>query len=168
MKINQDGLNIIKKYESLHDGDLSKVGLQPKLDPVGIWTEGYGRAMRGKDGKFLTSTNCSKKQAEILSTIKTEEQAENALLEDTTEFSSKIAPMVKVELNDNQFSACVSLAYNIGIGAFSRSSVLKYINDKNFEEAANSFKQYNKGSGKILRGLVLRRESEKELFLKDD
>ena len=51
--ISSKAIELIKHYESLHDGDLHKIGLQPKMDPVGIWTEGWGRAMVGKNGKFI-------------------------------------------------------------------------------------------------------------------
>ena len=165
MKTNEKGVAIIKKYESLHDGDLRMIGLQPKPCPRGIWTEGYGRAMRRADGSFMTIKNTTKAQAYAASTIKTEAQAEKALAEDIALFSSKIKPMIKVPLNDNQFSACVSLAYNIGEGAFSTSSVLKGINSKNFIKAADSFALWNKCDGEVLPGLVKRRESEKVLFL---
>ena len=53
MRTSIVGINLIKEFESLHDGDLSKIGIQPKMDPIGIWTEGYGKAMRGDDGCFL-------------------------------------------------------------------------------------------------------------------
>ena len=53
MKTNQEGINLIKHFESLHDGDLKQIGLQPKMDPIGIWTEGYGRAMRDDKGNFI-------------------------------------------------------------------------------------------------------------------
>ena len=46
MKTGTKGIELIKSFESLHDGDLSKIGLQPKMCPAQIWTEGYGRAMR--------------------------------------------------------------------------------------------------------------------------
>jgi GH24 family phage-related lysozyme (muramidase) len=57
LKINDNCPKLVKKYEGLHDGDSKQTGLQPKLCPANIWTEGYGRAMFGKDGKFLTKAN---------------------------------------------------------------------------------------------------------------
>jgi lysozyme len=169
MKINKAGIDLIKQYESLHDGNLNKIGLQPKLCPAGIWTEGYGRAMIGKDGKFLTSKNTTKAQAESLATIHNEADAINALNEDIEQFSNKIKPLLKVVLNENQFSACVSLAYNIGANAFNNSSVLRYINLNKFNHAADSFLLWNRatinGVRKELRGLTNRRNAERELFL---
>ena len=53
MKTSQVGINLIKHFEGLHDGDLKEIGLQPKKCPAGIWTQGYGSAMRDKNGNFL-------------------------------------------------------------------------------------------------------------------
>lgn len=164
--INDECARIVKHYESLHDGDLTMIGLQPKLCPAGIWTEGYGRAMRKPDGSFMRKEDTTKAQAYAAATIKTEAQAEVALAEDLAKFSKRISPFIKVPLNSNQFSACVSLSYNIGDGAFSKSSVLRYINAKKFANAAKSFASWNKGGGKVLPGLVKRRAEESQLFLK--
>ena len=80
MKTGKLGIKLIKEFESLHDGDLKKIGLQPKMDPIGIWTEGYGRAMRDKKGNFLKGIG-NKLLAEKSATINTEAQAEKALIE---------------------------------------------------------------------------------------
>jgi lysozyme len=53
MSVNQATINLIKHFESLHDGDLSKIGLQPKQDCAGIWTVGYGHALRNNNGAYL-------------------------------------------------------------------------------------------------------------------
>lgn len=166
LKINDNCPKLVKKYEGLHDGDSKQTGLQPKLCPANIWTEGYGRAMFGKDGKFLTKANTTKAEAEARAVIKTEAQAEQALKEDLEEYSNRIIPFIKVPLTENQFGACVSLAYNIGHGAFSRSSVLKFINAKDFNSAAKSFLLWNKAGGKVLPGLDRRRKEEMELFMR--
>ena len=166
LKVNQAGLDIIKSYESLHDGNLKVIGLQPKLCPAGVWTEGYGRAMRGKDGKFLTKANTTQEQAEKLATIHTKEEAEKILLKDTQEFSEKIRKYFKVEIENNMFSALVSFAYNVGAVALQKSTLLKKLNNKDFLGASEEFKKWNKAGGKVMLGLTRRRESEKQLFLK--
>ena len=166
VKINQACYDIIKSYESLHDGNLKVIGLQPKLCPAGVWTEGYGRAMFGKDGKFLTKNNTTQAQAEKLATIKTKLQAEVALIEDTEEFSNKIKPFIKVEINDDMFSSFVSLAYNIGDNAFKNSTLLKLLNASDYHAASHQFDVWIKAGGKTVQGLVNRRAVEKTLFLK--
>ena len=165
VKINQACYDIIKSYESLHDGNLKVIGLQPKLCPAKIWTEGYGRAMKFKDGSFMRESNTTYEQALSRQTIKTVKEAEIALLEDTKEFSEKIKPFIKVKINDDMFSSFVSLAYNIGYNAFKNSTLLRKVNAKDFIGASNQFKAWNKSSGKIMSGLIRRRESEKNLFL---
>lgn len=165
-KINDNCPKLVKKYEGMHDGDSKQLGLQPKLCPANIWTEGYGRAMTDKSGNFLTKANATKAEAEDKAVIKTEAQAELALKEDLELFSKRITPYIKVPLTENQFGACVSLAYNIGHGAFSTSSVLKFINAKDFNNAAKSFILWNKAGGKVLAGLTKRRQEEAELFMK--
>jgi lysozyme len=166
-KINSDGLELIKKWEGLHDGDLTMIGLQPKLCPAGVWTEGYGRAMRGKDGKFLRGSNCSFSEAIRQSSIRTLEEAEEALIEDTGIFSGYVNGYLgNIAVNGNQFSACVSLCYNIGNGAFGRSEVLRRLKTNQFDLAAIAFRNWRMGGGKVLSGLVKRREDEIKLFNK--
>ena len=51
-------IKLISKYEGLHDGDLKEIGLQPKMDPVGIWTEGWGHAIIDSKGNFVKGIDC--------------------------------------------------------------------------------------------------------------
>jgi hypothetical protein len=72
---------------------------------------------------------------------------------------------VTVELNQNQYDSLVSLTYNIGLGAFERSTIRRKLNAGDYRGAASAFKLWNKGGGRILRGLVNRRAREATLFL---
>ncbi|WP_228124829.1 lysozyme [Candidatus Methylospira mobilis] len=158
---------IIKKFESLHDGDLSHVGLQPKMDPIGIWTEGWGHAMRDPaTGKFLKGAE-NKAKAYRLHSISDEDQANAVLDEDLAEFSDHIATLIKVDVSDDQFGALVSFAYNVGYGkgGLGDSTLLKLLNAGNYIGAADQFPRWNKSGGKVLNGLVKRRDSERLLFL---
>ena len=67
---------VIKHYEGLHDGDLSKIGLQPKMDPSGIWTEGWGHAIH-QNGKFIRGAS-NKALAYKLAIVKTEAEDQHA------------------------------------------------------------------------------------------
>ena len=165
-KTGEAGIAIIKSFESLHDGDLSVIGLQPKMDPVGIWTEGWGHAIVYK-GEFLKGKE-NKELAYQLAKIKTKEEADELLSVDLKPRESFVNEFVSTTVTQNQFDAMVSLVYNIGTGNFSTSSVLRYTNLKQFDKAANSFKLFNISGGKVLLGLVRRRQAEKELFLKAD
>ena len=86
---------------------------------------------------------------------------------DINRFSVGVRAFLKKNLNDNQFSALVSFAYNCGIGSFAGSTLLKYVNSGNFLAAAHEFGKWNRSGGKILPGLVARRQAEVKLFLKE-
>jgi len=163
-KVNSATIELIKHFESLHDGDLTVIGLQPKMDPIGIWTVGYGHALRWSKGGFLRG-DADKKEAYRRYGAMTIEEAENLLDSDVDKFANIVERLVKVELTDNQFGALVSLAFNIGQWNFSKSTLLRLLNKGDFNGAANQFLLWRKAQGKILRGLVLRREAEKKLFL---
>ncbi len=79
-------------------------------------------------------------------------------------FCDAVDGMVKVEINDNQFSALIALCFNIGINALKNSTLMRYINAKDFGRAAAEFDKWNKGGGEILTGLVKRRAAERALF----
>ena len=90
----------------------------------------------------------------------------NSLLEYVAnkDFAQKIYPLIKAEVNQNQFDAMVSLAYNIGVGNFSKSTLLKKVNSGDFDGASNEFLKWNKSGGKELLGLTKRRKREQDLF----
>lgn len=144
MKINEAGINLIKSFESLR--------LTSYLCPAKVWTIGYGHT--GKD---------IKKGMMI-----TEDQANEYLKNDLVYFENIVSKSVKVDINENQFSALVSFVFNVGEGAFLASTLLKLLNDGNYNGAAQQFLRWNKSKGKVLPGLTRRRKEEVELFLKDD
>ena len=94
------------------------------------------------------------------------EQAKSYFAHDLKSFEKTVNDSVKVPLSQNQFDALVSLTYNIGSTAFKNSTLLKKLNAKDFTGAADQFLRWNKGGGKVLKGLVRRREAERALFLK--
>lgn len=163
MKTGQKGINLIKKYESLHDGDSSVIGLQPKLCPSGIWTVGWGRALiHPVTGEFLRAKD--KALAYKLFPALTEEQAEKMLYEDL-KFREVVVNKLKLNINQNQFDALVSFVYNVGSGNFLSSTLLKrIIINSNDPDIANQFMRWNKAGGKVLLGLTRRRQAESDLY----
>lgn len=97
---------------------------------------------------------------------KTFTKAEGRLIleRDLAAVAAKVRQSVKVDLNANQFGACVSLAYNIGNGAFGESTLLKKLNKGDVDGAANEFGRWVNAGGKKLNGLVRRRAAEAALF----
>ncbi len=161
MKTSQKGLDLIKKFESLHDGDLKIIGLQPKMCPAGIWTEGYGRAMRDSKGNFLKGLK-NKSIAYSNISINTEVEAVKALSEDLISREHLISQKIKVGLNQNQFDALVSFVYNTGGSQTVFNMINKGTDKESFKTWFNS--HYIMGGGRILKGLINRRKEESNLY----
>lgn len=154
-------MRIIKHYEGLHDGDLKTVGLQPKMDPVGIWTEGWGHAMVNSKGAFIKG-KANKTLAYASSKIKTVEDADKYLLLDLSTVNLLIARKIKVKLNANQVEALQSFYFNCGYS----ETLTSLINAKSSDLFNWWTTHYITGQGsKIpLGGLVYRRKTEATLF----
>lgn len=92
-------------------------------------------------------------------------ESDAILSRDLSIFESSVLNSVKVDMNQNEFDALVSLAFNIGGGAFSKSTLVKKLNAGERAGAADQFLVWNKAGGKVLKGLVNRREAERKQFL---
>jgi len=161
MKTSQIGIDLIKHFEGLHDGDLKVIGLQPKMDPIGIWTEGYGRAMRDSKGNFIKGS-INKKLAYSRQTIKTELEAQNALRQDLQVYENIVMRKITVPLKQQQFDALVSHTYNTG----GSNTLFKLVNkNSNSPEIKTWFEtKYISASGVPLAGLVARRKAESKIY----
>lgn len=93
------------------------------------------------------------------------DEAELYFEDDLIKFEDAVRALVKVPLTQSQFDALVSLTYNIGIGAFTNSTLLKVLNNEDYEEAANQFLRWNRSGGRVMDGLRRRREKERKHFL---
>ena len=122
-------------------------------DGVGVWTIGFGTTVYPNSIKVKKGDAC------------TEVQAKAYMAHDLKKFESAVNNTVKVPLNQNQFDALVSLAYNIGTNAFSKSTLVKKLNANDIRGAADQFDVWVNAGGKRMQGLVNRRAKEKALFL---
>jgi lysozyme len=143
-KINAAGLAVVKESEGLE--------LKSYKCPAGVWTLGYGSTSGVKKGMSVTA-----------------EEAELLLQKDLKVFEDGVWALTGTNNpSSNQFSAMVSLAFNIGLKAFQGSSVLRTFRAGDFHGAKASFELWNKatvkGVKKILPGLVIRRRREAALF----
>lgn len=163
--IHKAGEELIKHFESLHDGDLKKIGLQPKLDPLNIYTAGWGHALLSSDGKRFLKKGDERFLANHPLANMTTEEADALLSKDLALFVPKVQKLVKVDLTEMQLAALVSFTYNLGEGNLRSSTLLKKLNAKDFTGASEEFKKWNKGGGVPLKGLTRRRKAEKYLFL---
>ncbi len=123
-------------------------------DGVGVWTIGTGTTVYPNGVKVKQGDTC------------TPEEAKAYFKHDLAKFEKTVNESVTVPLNQNQFDALVSLTYNIGSGAFTNSTLLKLLNKGDYQGAAEQFLRWNKAGGKVMKGLVRRREAERALFLK--
>jgi len=144
MRMSAEGMEALHGYEGLE--------LVAYPDPGSAdgkpWTIGYGST--GPDIK--------------MGTLWTKKQADERFARDLIKFEDGVSKAVTVPLKQNQFDALVSFAYNIGLGAFRSSTLLKMLNKGDYEGAALQFKRWTKNNGRVMQGLVNRRESERKMF----
>lgn len=138
-RINAAGLALIKEFEGCR--------LEAYRDAVGIWTIGYGST-----GPHVHPNSRI-----------TPQEAEALLLSDLERFERAVDE-ASPQATDNQFAAMVALAFNIGISALLRSTVLREHKAGNHEAAARAFGLWSKAGGKTLAGLVRRRAAESDLY----
>lgn len=163
MRTSIVGINLIKEFEGLHDGDLSQIGLQPKMCPALIWTEGYGKAMRDENGNFLRGKK-DKAKAYASITIHNEAEANAELIKSLASREWTVSKKIKVPLTQNQFDALVSYVYNTG----GSDTLFKLINRRAPEEQIRKWfeTKYITANGVRQPGLVRRRKAEADLFFK--
>lgn len=145
--INQAGINLIKKYEGFR--------AKPYLCPARIPTIGYG-ATYYPNGRKVTMND-----REI-----TEPQAQAMLIDHLSDFVKHVNRYTSdIKLTDNQFSALVSFAYNVGIGALQKSTLLKKVRTNPSDKSIhNEFLKWSNANGKQLAGLLKRRTEESYLY----
>ena len=148
--INQATVELVRSFEGLY--------LEAYRDEVGIWTIGYGHT-------GLVHNDGTVKQGRIL---KDENEAKELLAYDLGVFSQGVEKLLlsrpREEINDNQFGALVSFAFNLGLGNLGKSTLLQRINARDYLGSLPEFAKWNKAGGKVLRGLTRRRLSEAALF----
>lgn len=152
MQLSSKGMDLLAQFEGFSS--------KPYQDSVGVWTIGYGNTYY-ISGKRVTANDphLTRSQAHDL---------KKAIVnrDFTPSVNLALAPAIKKGwVNQAMFDACISLAYNIGVKGFANSSIAKKLNAGDKQGAANAFLLYNKAGGKVLQGLVNRRNAERKLFL---
>jgi lysozyme len=147
IRISQKGLNLIQRFEGL--------SLKPYKCPVGIWTIGYGTTFY-TNGIKVKETDNPISQAE----------ATNLLIEVLKHYEQSVDSFCRDDITQNQFDALVSFCYNVGAGSLKSSTLLKKVNvNPNDETISLEFMKWNKGGGKVLKGLTERRKAEADLYV---
>ena len=151
MNISQNCLNIVRKWEGFYENAY--------LCPANVWTIGYGTTVWPSGIRVKKGDKIKRDEAAKL------------LEKQVNEHASTISSYVKVKLNQNQYDALASFQYNLGRHILKGSALLRYLNNKQWKQAANEMLLYNKarvgGVLTELRGLTNRRKEEVALFLKE-
>jgi lysozyme len=135
-------LDLIMRYEGLK--------CVAYLCPAGKWTIGYGTTGdKVYDGLVITPA-----------------VAEQWLMDHVDLVAKEVLRVITAPLNDNEFAALISFAYNVGVGNLAGSTLAKLLNAHKYAEAAEQFLRWTKGGGRELPGLVARRAAEREMFLR--
>lgn len=148
MRMTKAGLDLIKEFEGFRG--------KSYRCPANVLTVGYGHTSMAGPPEVSEGMSISRAEGERI--LKT----------DLKKYEAYVREAVRVELTPAQFSACVSLCYNIGGGAFKKSSVVRFCNKRQWKNAADAFMLWNKAGGRVLPGLVRRRAAEAALFMSDD
>lgn len=139
-RANSETVELIKRWEGLRLGAYR--------DLVGVLTIGYGHTGPDvEEGMRIT-----------------EQEAETLLRADLRRFERAVEDMVEVELTDGQFGALVSLAFNIGATRLRDSTLIKLLNEGDYEGAKGEFIKWRRAGGKVVEGLQRRREAEVALW----
>jgi lysozyme len=162
--VNQATVDLVKQYEGIPDGNPATDNIDPYLDPVGIWTIGWGHAITYQ-GRFLKGAADKAQVQSLYPGGITLAQAEALLHTDLMNAGRDVSSVVLVSLNDNEFGALTSFTFNLGIGNLRSSTLLKMLNANNRAGAADQFGRWVMADGKPLPGLVKRRAAERDLFL---
>ena len=145
MEVNKAGRDLIKRFEGCK--------LRAYKCPAGLWTIGYGNTFY-EDGTKV-------KQGDVIMQQRAE-QLFDLIVDD---FAQKVDALIKSNVSENNFSALVSFTFNVGIGNFQRSTLLRKVN-ANPKDATipAEMKKWVRANGEVLKGLVRRREAEAKLY----
>jgi|TARA_R110001606_G_C15379437_1_gene650288 GH24 family phage-related lysozyme (muramidase) len=139
MKISIEGLSLIKKFEGLE--------LNAYQCAAGVWTIGYGHTKGVFEGQTI-------KKAE----------ADEMLVLEMDEYEKAVNDAVTISIDQCMFDALVSWTYNLGPSNLNASTMLKVLNSGDYDGVPAQIKRWNKAGGKVLEGLIRRRDAEALLF----
>lgn len=171
MRCNQAGLDLIRECEGLeleaYPDPGSPLFILCKKNHVSPYNGQYKELVGWErvDGSPWTIGYGQTGDDVYPGLVITPDDAVSLLSDDLTAFEIGVSRIVKVDLTENQFSALVVFAYNVGVGALESSTLLKLLNKYDYAGAANQLIRWNKSGGKVLPGLTKRRNAERMLFL---
>lgn len=144
MRMTDEGLALIRRFEGFRS--------EAYRDAVGVWTIGYGHTSMAGAPEVIPGLRITSAEGAAI------------LARDVQTFADGVEASLRVRLSDQQFSALVSFAFNVGLGNFRRSSVLKAVNAGDFDAVPRRLNLWVKAGGRTLPGLVRRRAAEGAMF----
>ena len=158
MSISEAGIQLIKSFEGCHNS--------PYKCPATLWTIGYGRVLYPDQARLKTDQRASYPLRSEHNRVFANDEIDSLLEADLQRFSNGVLRYCPAAA-DNQchLDAMVSFAYNVGLGNLQSSTLRMKYNRADYQGAADEFLKWTKAGGKVLNGLVRRREAERALFL---
>ena len=144
-----------------HEGKRNK----PYRCPANLFTIGVGHVMYPEQAKLKLADRLNFPIKPEDDRIYSDAEVMDILSKDLARFESGVSRLCPVSLTQGQFDALVSFSFNVGLGNLQRSTIRMKVNRQDFEGAAEGFLDWTKAGGKVLKGLVNRRNDEKALFL---
>lgn len=157
MKVSDKCIKMIKHHEG--------VRTRPYQCPALLWTVGVGHVIDPAHARVPIAERKALPIPDGWDRTLPMDEVDSILKADLARFEAGVARLCPVELTQGQFDALVSFSFNVGLGNLQRSSIRMKVNRGDFEGAAESFLDWTKAGGKVLKGLVTRRNDEKALFL---
>jgi len=139
MQYSQEGLSLTESFEGCN--------LVAYQDSVGVWTIGYGHTQGVAQGMTCTQA-----------------QAEQWLLADVADAEAAVSRLVHIAMSQEEFDALVDFTFNLGVGNFAGSTLLRLLNARDIEGAADEFEKWDLAGGVVVAGLLRRRQAEHALF----
>lgn len=157
MNVSAKAIEMIKHHEG--------VRFKPYRCPAKLWTIGVGHVMYPSQGALPVERRMEVELRPEDNRTFTKDEVDAILANDLSSFERGVARMCPTGLTQGRFDALVSISFNFGLGTLQRSSIRMKHNRGEFDAAADAFLLYTKGGGKILPGLVKRRNDERALYL---
>jgi lysozyme len=158
MTISEAGIQLIKSFEGCHN--------QPYKCPATLWTIGYGRVLYPDQARLKTDERASYPLRSEHNRLWNADEIDALLEADLQRFSDGVLRLCPAAA-DNQchLDAMVSFSFNVGLGSLQSSTLRMRYSRGDYQGAADEFLKWTKAGGKVLNGLVRRREAERALFL---
>ena len=157
MKVSDKVIHMIKHHEG--------VRTKPYQCPALLWTVGVGHVIDPPHAKVKLDDRKQLPIPDGWNRVLSMDEVNDILRKDLDRFEKGVLRLCPGKLTQGQFDALVSFSFNVGLGNLQRSTIRMKVNRGDFEGAAESFLDWTKAGGRVLKGLVTRRNDERAVFL---